>query len=303
MTTKQHSHYLKFLAHGHHSLLVSNQSFEQFEELKEILDLSIQRAMNQDEIDNLTFTLMQNDIDIVIIDFTQEIPIAKEFLKTIKKYNDRIIIIGILNRETVVELVDILDILDSLLFEGFSIQELKDRFFVNLSVLYAIKAVGVRDMKLSSSSFNIDDDLDKFFDTYEGSSLFIVDELVELNKSLKSGELSVDILENVSIKMKELADIFSKNGNISDVTTVFKDFSSYLLTLDLTQIEPSSLYAFDYLCAIIDDVNTYMMEMFVDRIFRDVYIFEHSFENNLKFMKDALASNSEDEDDSELEFF
>ena len=303
MTTKQHSHYLKFLAHGHNSLLLSNQFFEQFKEVKEILDLSIQRVMNQDEIDNLTFTLMQNDIDVVIIDFTQELSVAKEFLEAIKIYNDRIIIIGILKRETVVELVDILDTLDSLVFEDFSIEELKDKLFVNLSIFYAIKAVGVRDMKVASFSTISDDSLDEFFDTYEGSSLFIVDELVELNKSLKSGELSVDILEDVSIKMKELADIFSKNDNISDVTNIFEDFASYLLVLDLTQIEPASLYAFDYLCAIIDDINTYMMEMFVDRVFRDVYIFQHSLENNLKFMKDAISSNSEEEDDSELEFF
>jgi len=74
-----------------------------------------------------------------------------------------------------------------------------------------------------------------------------------------------------------------------------------LNTLDLSLIEPSSLHAFDYLCAIIDDTNAYMMEMFVDRVFKDVYIFQHSFENNLRFMKDAIMLNENDE--SELEFF
>ncbi len=305
MTTKQHSHYLKFLAKGHNSLLISEHSFKQIQEINKLLDLSIQRALNQDELDNLTFTLMQNNIDIVIIDFTQDIFMAKKFQATIRKYNDRIIVIGILKKETITEVIDILDTLDNILFEDFTVEKLKDKLFVNLSIFYAIKAVGIRDMKIDSGNSIISDDLDMFFDTYEGSLLFIVDELVELNRSLKAGELSAKILSQVADKMQELAIIFSKNENISNVTNIFEDFAKYLLSLDLSQVQPSSLYAFDYICAIIDDTNTYMMEMFVDRVFRDVYIFQHSFENNLKFMKDALASNDEDEDedDSELEFF
>jgi hypothetical protein len=43
------------------------------------------------------------------------------------------------------------------------------------------------------------------------------------------------------------------------------------------------------------------MDMFVDRIFKDVYIFEYSLHNNYEFMKNKLSGNSEDE--SELEFF
>jgi len=45
------------------------------------------------------------------------------------------------------------------------------------------------------------------------------------------------------------------------------------------------------------------MDMFVDRIFRDVYLFKDSLDNNMKFMKSKLEGKSEDEDESELEFF
>lgn len=303
MITKQHSHYLKFLAQGHNSLLLSNSSFKQFNELIGQFDLSIQRAINEDEVDNLTLTLMQNSIDIVIIDFTQDMELAKKFQNRVKNYNDRIVVIGLLKKENITELVDTLDTLDGILFEDFSTQELKDKLFVNLSIFYTIKSITVRDMKIDSGNVKSSDELDNFFDTYEGSTLFVVDELIELNKQLKAGDLSAEILNDVSLKMKELAEIFSKNEDTADVVDVFSEFEQYLKTIDLSTITPSSLHAFNYLCAMIDDTNTYMMEMFVERVFRDVYIFQHSFENNLKFMIDVLASDNQGEDDSELEFF
>jgi len=301
MTTKQHSHYLKFLAQGHNALVISNKHFEQFDAIRDLFKLGIQRVLNDNELDNITNTLMQNEIDIVIVDFTKDISLAKKMYETISNYNERIVIIGITSHKEIKNINDILNKLDGLLFSPFSIAELKDKLFVNLSIFYAIKAVAVRDMKITSGASKSNDELDRFFDMYEGQLLFIVDELIELNKLLKAGELSSEILQEVSIKIKTLADIFTKEDKISAVVDVFEDFSNYLQTLDLSLIEPSSLHAFDYLCAIIDDTNAYMMEMFVDRVFKDVYIFQHSFENNLRFMKDAIMLNENDE--SELEFF
>jgi transcriptional regulator of heat shock response len=301
MITKQHSHYLKFLAKGHNFLLLSDRHFEQFDKITDEFSLGIQRVLNEDELDNLTNTLMQNNLDIVIIDFYTNSELAIKMYQYIRKYNDRVVIIGILNEDKLENVSHLLNKLDGLLFDGFTLEELKDKLFINLSIFYAIKAIGVRDMKIISGSSTSNDELDSFFDMYEGQLLFIVDELIELNKSLKAGELSPDILNTVADKMLSLSEIFSREDKISDVVEVFENFAQFLRSLDLSKIDPSSLHAFDYMCAIIDDTNTYMMEMFVDRVFRDVYIFHHSFDNNLRFMKDAISLN--EEDDSELEFF
>jgi len=301
MITKQHSHYLKFLAKGHNALVISNKHFKQFDDVQKLFKLFIQRVLNDDELDNLSNTIMQNEIKVIILDFTQDINLAKKIYKTISNYNERIVVIGIIDKKSISDIAELINQLDSLLFNPFTKEELKDKLFINLSIFYAIKAVGVRDMKITTGSSKTSDELDKFFDIYEGQLLFIVDELIELNESLKAGELSSEILLKVANKMQILAEIFSKEKKTSDIVDVFEDFVNYLKTLDLSNIEPSSLQAFDYLCALIDDINTYMMEMFVDRVFKDVYIFQHSFENNLKFMKDAMLLN--DEDDSELEFF
>ncbi len=301
MTTKKYGRYLKFVAKEHNILLVSDQSFVQFEKLKGQFNIQIQKNMSENELNNLTLTLMENKIDIIMLDFTKNAELAKEFKKIVVDYNNRIIIIALLNKKSIEKELDILHTFDSTLFDDFSVEELEGRIFLNLSVYYAIKAIA--NQKSDVEAISINDDLNTFFDMYEGSSLFVVDELTELNKRLKAGELSVEILESISRQAKELSDIFSHHKDTKDVVDILENFQKFINDLDLSKIDPSSLYAFDYLTAIIDDVNAYMIKMFVKRVLNNSYIFEHSCQNNLDFMIDALSSQKDVKDKSELEFF
>ena len=99
-----------------------------------------------------------------------------------------------------------------------------------------------------------------------------------------------------------MANIFSKSEQTSSVTPIYKELATYLRELDLESINPENIKGFSYLSAILQDVSIYLMDMFVDRIFKDVYIFEHSLENNIDFLKNELRGSGE-EDAGELEFF
>jgi len=301
MTTKQHSHYLKFLAQGYNILLLSDKSIENFNEITDCFDTANQRNLTQIELDNLTFTLMNNNIDIVLLDLSEKNNLSDAFYEAISSYNKRIVLIGIV--DYAVESLHLIKKLDEFIFTDCSIEELKDKIFKILSVYYTIKSVSRRDVNIDTGSSELSNDLDEFFDMYEGSSLFIVDELMEMNHSLRSGELSPELINNIAEKIEEISNIFNSNKEIHDVAPIFNDFAKYLQNLDLATIQPSSFQAFDYLVAIIDDTNTNLMDMFVDRLFKDVYIFEHSLENNIAFMKNALTPNEEEVDESELEFF
>lgn len=300
MTTKQHSHYLKFLSQGYNILLLSDRNIEYFDIISSDFDSANQRNLTQTELDNLTFTLMNNNIDIVLLDLSNNNNLSDSFFESILSYNDRIVIIGIVEDE--IESLTTINKLDEFLFKSFTLEELKDKIFKILSIYYTVKSISRRDVNIGTGSAELSSDLDEFFDMYEGSSLFIVDELMEMSLALHSGELSPKLISNIADKILEIAHIFNSNEEIKDVYPIFKDFSNFLKDLNLATIEPSSLHAFDYLAAIIDDTNTNLMDMFVDRLFKDVYIFEHSLENNIKFMKNALSSETNN-DESELEFF
>jgi len=302
MITKNHSNYLKFLAQGYNTLLLSSSHYDEYDAISDYFDASIQRKLSEEELENLTLTLMSNYIDIVIIDFIDDYDLALKFYEIVANYEPRITIILLFSHKCTNNMLALIEEVDAILFEGFNVYQLKDKLFVQLSLFYTIKSVGRRDIKIDSGSQEIGIDLDEFFDMYEGSSLFIVDELVSFNKSLRSGDLNPKLIEKISQKLMEISDIFAKNSEISDLASIFKDLSIYLEELDLSTIKPKSLYAFDYICAILDDTNSYIMDMFVDRVFKDTYIVKHSLENNIAFVKNILASK-EDDTGSDLEFF
>ena len=88
---------------------------------------------------------------------------------------------------------------------------------------------------------------------------------------------------------------------MESIQPILQDLGRYLLDLDLLKVKPAGLKAFDYLAAILDDVSNTLLNMFVDRIFTDVYIIEHSLENNINFMENTLMGI--DDNSSELDFF
>lgn len=301
MITKNRSHYLKFLAQGYNTLLVSSKHYKEYDRVEQFFDTSIQRDMSQNELENFIMTLISNRIDIVLLDYSSDHTLAAAFYKKVKGYEKRIIVIAILPKETTPVVWEMLDEFDAVLLEDFDIYELKEKLTLLLSLSYTIKSIGRRDIKIDSGSSEMNMSLDRFFDIYESKALFIVDELVEFNKSLKSGDLSPELIKKISQKFVEIANIFSKNEKVADIAVVFKELANYLSELDLASIKPESLYGFDYFCYIINDTNTYIMDMFVDKIFKDTYIIKHSLENNLTFIKNILKANKADS--GELEFF
>ena len=73
---------------------------------------------------------------------------------------------------------------------------------------------------------------------------------------------------------------------------VFEDLASYLREIDLESIEPQNLEGFTYLSNILRDTSLYLMEMFVDRILRDVYVFQDSMQSNIEFMENKLSGKA-----------
>lgn len=301
MISKQHSHYLQFLAQNHNILLLSNKNYEAYSNMHDYFNNAVQRNMQDIELENINITLMTNEIEIVILDTTDDVIQARKFCDAVSEYSDRIVILSVLNKNCSVNIMDLIELSDSVIFDTFGKEELKGKLVEMLSVFYAVLSIGRRDVSLKSGLSNINE-IGIFLDTYEGSSLFIVDELIELNQKLKDGELSKELLDEIGKKCFEIAGIFSKNTLLSRVSPTFESLGYFLIGIDFSTIEPSGLKAFDYLSNIIDDLNKNLMDMFVDRIFQDVYIFEHSLENNIEFMKLNLFPN-ENKDTSELDFF
>lgn len=301
MITKQHSHYLPFLAQKYNVILLSNKHYEAYDDAKTFFNCGIQRNILDAELENINIALMSNKIDIVLLDTTEDAIQARRFYDAIKSYNNRIVIMSIINLEMNKDVIDLIRLSDLTLFDTFSYEELKGKMVQILSVFYTINSIGRREVSLKSGSSDVTM-LGDFLDFYQGSSLFIVDELIELNQRLKSGELSKELLIEIGEKIMGIAEIFSKHKLFLKVAPIFKGLGTFLKSIDFSTIQPRGLKAFDYLSDIIDDLNKNMMDIFVDRIFQDVQIFIDSLQNNIEFMEKNLFLKEEG-DTSELDFF
>lgn len=298
--SKDYSNYLQFLAAEYNILYIGKDSEDIYDETSSYFMSSSKVNINKKIFDKITSIMTKRHINLVIIDVKDNNPIAVDFYNAIKKFNEDTLIMLLFNPKEYKKLFEIIPLVDTTVSYPIDKDIFHKRLFTILSRTYAMNSIGRRDIVLKQSNVT-EDSIDEFFDTYEGSSLFIADKLTEIVDDLNAGNLTHHFLVNIAKQLDEIANIFSKNEQTNEVTMIYEDLASYLKNLDLSKIAPENLKGFSYLCEILNDVNVYLMDMFVDRLFKDVYVFKHSLKSNIEFMKNKL--DGIDEDKSELDFF
>jgi len=297
---KDYNSYLQFLAAEYNVLYIGKKSKNDFDEALSYFKSSGKMDLEEIGAVNIASTLSKYSIDVVIMDSQENDIVVTRFYDSIRKYNPDIMIMLLLNQKQCKDICNTMLDVDMTVSYPIDMQQFYKRLFVLVSAPYTIKSIGRRDIVLKQTNV-VEDSMDKFFDRYEGSSLFLADDLTDIVNDLKGGELSYEILANISEKLDEIASIFSKTKQTADVSPIFLELSKYIKELKLDEIKPENLKGFDYLYEILNDVSVYLLDMFVDRIFKDVYVFEYSLKNNIEFMQNKLSDVQEDE--GELDFF
>jgi len=299
---RDYSNYLQFLASEYNILYIGKDSEVIYDETSVYFLSSSKVDINEEILTKINTILTKRHINIVIFDVQDNNPLVIDFFHHIKTFDDEIMTLLMFEPKEYKKLFDIVPFVDMSVSYPIDKDMFQKKLFTLLSRSYALNSIGRREIILKQENVT-EDFIDKFFDTYEGSALFLADDLMDIVKNLNNGNLSHQFFINIAQRLDEVADIFSKAKQTSPVTSIYEDLASYLRVLDLEKIEPQNLSGFTYLSEILSDVSIYLMDMFVDRIFKDVYVFEHSLKNNIEFMENKLLGKSEDEDESELEFF
>lgn len=145
---------------------------------------------------------------------------------------------------------------------------------------------------------------EEFLDTYEGDIMFLSQDLEELEQKFLNCEFTLEDIELLTQNMLDVHDVFLSSSYTQHIAPMFKEFSEFLASKTLQEYLENQ-EALSYLCAIIVDINTYINQYFVDRIFKDVYLFQDSLKNSIEFFIASFESQStQNEDDgSEVLFF
>ncbi|WP_456323915.1 hypothetical protein [Hydrogenimonas sp.] len=298
---RDYSIYLQFLASKFNVLYIGKESEDIYDETAACFMSSSKVDINSHILQKTEAILTKRHIKIVVIDVKDNNELAIDFYERIKAFDDEILILLMFNPKEYKKLFTIVPLVDATVSYPVDRNIFHKRLFTLLSSYYAMNSIGRREIVLKQDNVVQEESIDRFFDTYEGSSLFIADDLIEMVNALKAGNISHQFMVNIAEQLDKVADIFSKAEQTKSVTSIYEDLASYLRDLDLEAIEPQNLKGFTYLSEILSDVSVYLMDMFVDRIFKDVYVFEYSLKNNIEFMQNQLQGTKEES--GEIDFF
>ena len=299
--SKDYSKYLRFLAVEHNILYIGKDSEEIYDETSSYFKTSSKIDINEKMLEKITSTLTKRHITFIVIDVQNNNELSTDFYEKIRAFDEEIPILLMFSPKEYRKLFEIIPLVDATVSYPIDRDIFHKKLFTLLSRIYTINSIGRREIVLQQKNTIEEVSIDRFFDRYEGSSLFIADDLKDMVDALNAGNLTHPFLSNISQKMDEVAEIFSKAEQTRSVTPIYEGLASYLRNLDLEKIEPQNLKGFSYLADILNDVSVYMMDMFVDRISKDVQVFEHSLQSNIEFMKNGLQGS--DKNMGNLEFF
>jgi len=299
---KEYSDYLKFLASDYNILYIGDDFELIYDEVSLSFLSSSSLEVSNKNLKNLNIFLKKRDIDIVIFNLNNNEELILKFFNVIKDFNNEIMTFLIFKQQAFKNLFELISSVDIILSYPINKNIFQKKLFTLLSSSYTLNSIGRKEIKFKEENIS-EDSIDDFFDIYEGSALFLADEFKDIVKKLDAGNISNHFFMKIAQELDEVANIFSNNKHTISVTIIYENLASYLRNLDLETIEAQNLSGFTYLSEILDDVSLYLINMFVDRIFKDIYVFEQSLINNIEFMKNKLLGIDEDNDESELEFF
>ncbi len=300
--SKQYSKYLQFLASEFNILYIGQDSHEMYDETSAYFSSAYVVDINVEILEKINTILAKQEINLVVFDAKDNNPLIGEFFKAINTFDEDILTLLMFEPKEYRKLFDVVPYVDMTITYPIEKERFQKKLFMLLSHSYALKSIGRREVILKQENMT-ENSVDKFFDTYAGSAMFLADDLMDIVKNLNDGHLSHQFFVEIADKLSDVAIIFSKAEQTQNVVPIYEKLATYLKNIEFEEIEPQNLSAFNYLSEILSDVSIYLMDMFVDKIFKDVYIFKDSLDNNMKFLQSKLEGKDEDEDESELDFF
>jgi len=288
--------YLEFIMHDKNLLLLSDNSFAEHDDIFSSFNTYVINEINKDTVEHTDAILLQERPDVVILNSSEDKDFILKIVHDIYQFDDNITIVLIIDSKNTENQFDAINKVDFVLSNPFTNDDLLKKMYASLNENSIIKAT-IKGGKEKT------EDVEIFLDTFEGEILFLNEELKDYITQFDNGELSHELLSEVAEKMKEVSVVFSRHNYTKRVSPIFTQLASYLDLLNIQKVSVENIEGFIFLARIIDDIQNYLFEYFVSRIFVDVYVFEDSLKNSIKFMQDRLETADTSHDHSELNFF
>ena len=293
--------YFSYTVKNKNLLVYSNISFRESEYVLKSFKTHTHLNITSVSIDELKTYIITNDIDVLLIDMDKYASKIYEVVEMLNAKSKKVHLLLHINFNCQEPYSPLINISEGVIAAPFDDNVLMYKFFTSLSYDSAMSTIANSKYSIANIKNDSCEIIDDYLDTYEGQILFLSESLQEYVINLDSGELSDELINSISVKLDEVAKVFANHFYTKRVSYIFDNFSLYLKHLDLCSVDVENIEAFEYLARIIEDINFYLVEYFVDRVFSDIHIFEDSLKNSIEFMENRFESKSDTS--SKLEFF
>ncbi len=254
--------------------------------------------INEISIEGVSHMLVSMNIDMVLI-YSETPKNVLEICNEITKYDPNIVITVILEERETLTCKHIMNLADTILSMPFEPEDLCRK----LSIALAAKLM-IYEMSHTLNThkkFMDDTGIESYLDTYTEEIKIISERFSGLIQRLQSGELGSTFFYEIAEELELVSKIFGYHHYTAHLTPIFDEMSGFLRSYSFEDVDLSTLEGFDFLVEIIKDIQNYLENFFIKRIFSDVYVFEHSLQDTIQFMVNHLYSRKESP--SDLEFF
>lgn len=281
---------LKFIAKNKNLLLFGEDNLRHLNGLFNMFnDILIQESTDY-TLNNLNTTILNNNIDVVIINSKENIEEISLYLLEIIK-NEDIKILYCQNEEEEVH------------FKMLNISNTSFTKSINEELL-SYKMYSLLQEKAFDETKTIEDTNSTYIDSFEIQIIFIRDELYHLSKNIDQGDISEGNIHKIKQSINRINRIFENYLMYSKkIKNSMKYFAIMLNKVDLKKASVNNIESFTYLSRIIEDIALFLDNYFIKRNFTDLYVVEDSLENSLRFLKSSFKEKEQNTDDSSLEFF
>ncbi|WP_108061376.1 hypothetical protein [Poseidonibacter lekithochrous] len=281
---------LKFIAKNKNLLLFGEDNLKHLNGLFNMFnDILIQESTPY-TLSNLNTTILNNNIDVIIINSKENKEEICLYLLEILKYED-IKVLYCQNEEEEVH------------FEMLNLSNTSFTKSINEELL-SYKMYSLLQEKAFDETKTLEDTSNTYVDSFEIQIIFIRDELHHLSKIIDEGDISESNIHKVKQSINRINKIFENYLMYSKkIKNSMKYFAAMLNKVDLKKASVDNIESFTYLSRIIEDIAIFLDNYFIKRNFTDLYVVEDSLENSLKFLKNSFKAKETSTDDSSLEFF
>ena len=267
-------------------------------EVMEMFNSYFYNSIQEDAIAKLQSTLISTQADVVVVNGQSSKHIL-EICQKVSEFDPKIVITALLQNKDDGTCHKIVEIADSVIYLPFQTES----FYKKLSIALSAQLMMYKMSHTLNThkKFLNETGIESYLNAYRDDVSIIHNTLKEYSLRLQCGDLNQELFYSIATELESIGKIFTYHHYTAKVSMIFDELAAFLRHYDLEDVEISKLEGFDFLVTIIDDISKYLHEFFIQRIFLDVYVFEHSLRDTIAFMINRLTENKKIE--SDLEFF